>query len=132
MVKDGGYAPLVGSKNEYKPYLYIMELDNKAFDTLPIHITQGRLPKNSKEVLLSEHILYNGGVEFKLGQEISLEVGARYSDGYKLDQQNSFHHIDNGETEEFIASGTRSFTVVGFFERFPTEIENFELPDTVY
>lgn len=128
VVKDGGYAPLVGSKNEYKPYLYIMELDNKAFDTLPIHITQGRLPKNSKEVLLSEHILYNGGVEFKLGQEISLEVGARYSDGYKLDQQNSFHHIDTGETEEFIASGTRSFTVVGFFERFPTEIENFAAP----
>ena len=62
VVKDGGYAPLVGSKNEYKPYLYIMELDNKAFDTLPIHITQGRLPKNSKEVLLSEHILYNGGL----------------------------------------------------------------------
>ncbi len=127
-VKEVGYAPLVNGNNEYKPYLYIMELDSSAFDSLPIHLTEGRLPENSKEVLLTTNILENGGVDFKLGQEIELDIGNRYIDGMVLNQHNPYLHIKDGEAESFQANERKTFTVVGFYKRFPHNIEGFSAP----
>ncbi len=128
LTKGGGYAKLSGGINTYKPYLYIMELDKQAFETLPIHLTQGRLPENSDEVLLANHIFHNGGVEYKLDQAIELEVGNRTLDGYNLLQSNPFNHEQDGVAEVFQATGKRSFKVVGFYDRFPYEIEGFSAP----
>lgn len=128
VVKSGGYSLFEGSLNEYKPYFYIMELDNKALDTLPIHLSEGRLPVSSNEVVISEHILSNGGVEFNLNDKIELEVGQRYSDDYELNQSNPYNHEQDGEPEVFKAAGSRSFTVVGICERFPYEIEGYSAP----
>lgn len=151
VVRDGGYAPLKGGVNEYKPYLYIMELDDQSFDTLPIHLTEGRLPQNANEVVIPDHILSNGGVEYKIGDEINLEVGQRYIDGEVLNQNNALIYEEEGESEEHItgdgtnqeveqqdtdgfvleefrATGTRTFTVVGISERFSYRIEGFSAP----
>ncbi|HHX11693.1 MAG TPA: ABC transporter permease, partial [Clostridiales bacterium] len=128
ITKGGGYALLKGGVNEYKPYLYIMELDKNAFETLPIHLTEGRLPENSNEVLLSNHISTNGGVDHKLASTIELELGKRTIDGYELNQKNPFHHEENEEAEEFQVTSSRTFTVVGFFDRFPYDIEGFSAP----
>lgn len=142
LAKDGGYAPLSdvsivrdASKilgniptNEYKPYLHILELDDQATKQLPIHLTQGRLPENANEVLVSNHILYNGGVEYKLGDCLDLEVGSRTIDGFILNQTNPFHHEDEGESEVFQKKTSRTFVVVGFYERFPYAIEGFSAP----
>lgn len=125
IVKGGGYAPLKGGINEYKPYLYIMELDKNAYNTLPIHLTEGRLAESPNELVLSNHISSNGGVKYELGDIIKLELGKRTIDGYSLNQNDPFHHEDNEEAEEFHSTSSRTFTVVGFCERFPYEIEGF-------
>lgn len=128
VTRDGGYSLIPNSMNEYKPYLHILELNTQAFDTLPLHLTSGRLPENSNEVLISNHIYDNGGIEYKLGEEIELEVGSRYVDGYSLGQNNPYNHEEDGKEEEFITSTTRNFTVVGFMDRFPYEVEGFSAP----
>ena len=100
IVKGGGYAPLKDGINEYKPYLYIMELDKNAYETLPIHLTEGRLAETPNELVLSNHISSNGGVKYELGDIINLEIGKRTIDGNALNQSNPFHHEDNEEAEE--------------------------------
>ncbi len=144
IAKGGGYALLDnvsvernGNKtdlglgvNEYKPYLYVMELDNNAMDILPIHLSEGRLAKNANEVVIPNHISYNGGVEYKLGDSISLEIGNRTIDGHNLNQNNPFNHEQDGKAEDFKESGSssRTFSIVGFYERYPYEIEEFSAP----
>ena len=72
-----GYATLEGGKNPAKPYLFIAGFSKEAFDTLPITLVSGRLPKNSGEILVPAHVAANGGVKFELGDTLSLAVGSR-------------------------------------------------------
>ncbi len=117
-----GYAK-VDSKNEYKPYLFVMGGDKKAFqDTMPIHITSGTYPKNSGELLLPEHLKTNGGVTYHIGDTLTLGLGERVLDGaYVLGQHNpcygSTPEGNEFNGEELVVHETRTYTVVGFYER---------------
>ncbi|MBQ2811850.1 MAG: ABC transporter permease, partial [Clostridia bacterium] len=75
-IQDVGYAE-IGSTNEYKPYLYIGGVPKNFTDIMPIHLTSGRLPQNSNEIVVSDHLHSNGGVKLELGQKITLNVGQR-------------------------------------------------------
>lgn len=129
-----GYAD-IGSTNAYKPYIYIAGISKDYTDTMPIKLTEGRLPENSSEILISEHLYSNGGVNLKLGQTITLNVGQRQyteligisdeeydrlgGDNWaKLSQQQGIVTNDNDEIEEqLINTKEKTYTVVGFCER---------------
>ena len=133
-VQDIGYAE-IGSSNEYKPYLYIAGVPTDFTDVMPIHLTEGRLPENSNEIVVSDHLYSNGGVHLKLGQKITLEVGQRQwselvnitdeeykaLDGdnwQKLTQQVSLSKNEGEETmEQLVNTKEKSYTVVGFCVR---------------
>ena len=128
LVHEGGYSLLEGGTNQYKPYLYIMELDSQGLDTLPIYLTQGRLPENSQEIVIPEHISTNGGVEFKIGDQLELEVGQRYVGDFVLNQNNPITYEEDEKTEELRIIGSRAFTVVGICQRFSYELEDYSAP----
>ena len=89
LVGDVGWANLEDSTNDYKPYVHILEYDNKALKNLGVNLTEGRLPENSNEIVISEHIITNGRVVLKVGDEITLDVGKRVSsDGEELNENN--------------------------------------------
>ncbi len=126
-IQNIGYALLEGGKNEYKPYLYIGGVKTGATGLLPIHITEGKLPTSSGEILVPDHLASNGRVKYSLGQTLTLAVGSRVSeDGetlwnntgltyeYTEDRLNSENLIVK---EQLTAPETRIFTVVGFYER---------------
>ena len=129
-LEDSTYGQLLGyakidSQNEYKPYMYVIggDLESDYFDVLPIHVSAGRLPEDTTEIILPEHLATNGGVVYKLGDKITLELGERLLDGYPMTQYNPCYTYD-GETgdevlnEEVIeVRETRTYTVVGFYER---------------
>ena len=120
-----GYAQ-IDSKNAYKPYLYVMggEKDN-FFNTLPVHLTSGKLPQNSNEIILPEHLASNGGLTYKIGDTITLEIGDRFFNGRPLDQDDScFDNSGNTIEEVFTARETRTYTVVGFYERPDFEVDS--------
>ncbi len=96
LVGDVGWANLEDSTNDYKPYVHILEYDNKALKNLGVNLTEGRLPENSNEIVISEHIITNGRVILKVGDEITLDVGKRVSsDGEELSENNP---LLNGNT----------------------------------
>lgn len=121
-----GYAIAEGCTNEYKPYLYIIGADKNFCATMPVHLTGGRLPEKSDEILLPAHLAENGEVHHKVGDVLTLEIGDRVSDGYVLGQSNPYLNPEDGESESLEVKETRTYTVVGFYER--PSFENYSAP----
>lgn len=121
-----GYAYAEGCTNEYKPYLYLIGVDKRFCETMPVHLTGGRLPQKSDEILLPEHLSENGEVYYKVGDVLTLELGNRVSDGYVLGQHNPYLNEEEGEVETLEVVETRTYTVVGFYER--PAFENYSAP----
>lgn len=114
-LKNYGYAELEECDNEYKPYLFLAGFSENFPEHRNVILTQGRMPKNESEVILPNHLYDNGGVEYHIGEVITLNLGNRYDESgeYLLTQNNGWVGEEEyiGETREY------SFTVVGFYER---------------
>ena len=138
-VSSAAYAQVLGyakidSANERKPYLYVLGGDAASgyFETMPVHLILGTLPKDSTEIILPEHLTSNGKVNYKLGDTVTLDVGDRTLDGRRLGQDTPVYTYDS-ETQVEIMSGERlenteprTYTVVGIYER-PT-FEDYSAP----
>ncbi len=62
-------------------------MDQTGFDTFNYKLIEGRFPQNSGEVVISSHIEENGGVVYKIGDVLTLDIGKRYFDNfYHMDQ----------------------------------------------
>ncbi len=77
--RDLGYSYLEGSDNNNKPYLFVLEYDKAGLENFPIEIIEGRLPESSKELVISEAIITNARVDYKLGDTVKLSIGDRVS-----------------------------------------------------
>lgn len=111
-----GYAVLDGSQNKDKPYLYISELDDATFGLLAVNLEEGRLPKNNRELVIPRHAETNGGVSFRIGDTITLDIGERISrKGDVLWQNSSFSSEEEPET--LTKKLTRTYTIVGICVR---------------
>ena len=126
-----GYAKVDGCTNENKPYLFVLGASDGFNEMMPVHITSGKYPTSATEILIPEHLYVNGGVELKIGDTIELALGKRMLDGYSMGQNNPFYVYDeNNETvpsgEELVVEDTRSYTIVGFYER--PSFENYTAP----
>ena len=123
-----GYA-LCGSDNEYKPYIYVESVDDEFYELMPVHITYGRQPENSGEIMLPNHLLENGNVKYNLGETITLQLGKRFSvdengrvqTEYELSQNNPY-----SDEEKLVPEETREYTVTGFYER--PDYEGYSAP----
>ena len=138
-VSSAAYAQVLGyakidSANERKPYLYVLggDVASGYFETMPVHLILGALPKDSTEIILPEHLTSNGKVNYKLGDTVTLDVGDRTLDGRRLGQDTPVYTYDS-ETQVEIMSGERlenteprTYTVVGIYER-PT-FEDYSAP----
>jgi len=123
-VYNYGYSSLDGIINEDKPYIFVKGYTNESLENLGIVLLEGNLPKNANEILVPSHLKYNGGVEFKVGDTITLNIGDRLIDGVIASQNNPFQH--NIETLENTKS--KQFKVVGIMERPDAKIEPYTAP----
>ncbi len=108
-----GYATLDGGKSPEKPYLFVAGFNNAAFDALPIDLVAGRLPENSREVLVPSHVAAKGGVHFQVGDTITLAVGSRMAEGKRLGQHDPYQ----AGKETLVPKAKETYTVVGICER---------------
>ena len=138
-VSSAAYAQVLGyakidSANERKPYLYVLGGDAASgyFETMPVHLLLGTLPKDSTEIILPEHLSTNGKVNYKLGDTVTLDVGDRMLDGRRLGQDTPIYaydsetHTEVMSSERFENTEPRTYTVVGIYER-PT-FEDYSAP----
>ncbi len=127
-----GYSQLEGSKDEGKPYLYVLGADEKAEDLLPIHVTEGRYPQSSEEILLPTHLATAGGIFYHVGDTLNLDLGLRMSDGFSLGQNSRYLNLGDAsnreESETLEVREKRTYRVVGFYERMSRNIEGYESP----
>lgn len=118
--RDSGYA-LFESQNEYKPYLFVKEYSEKGFEHFPIELSDGRLPEAENEVVISEHIETNGGVDYEIGDQLALDVGQRFlangTQEQTLGQTDSLLKDEEEVTETIQNKETKTYTVVGEIER---------------
>lgn len=128
-----GYAPLEESQNENKPYAYIEGYDENLLQNGGIVLLEGRLPENENEIVIPEHVIQNGKVEWNVGDTIELDIGNRYIGEYVLNQLNPYYTDqdrldrkesgieDDLEQENFVASTQKTYTIVGIMERLNSE-----------
>lgn len=137
-VSNASYAQILGyaqieSVNEYKPYMYVYGAKQSSFfDMMPVHIISGSLPENSNEIILPEHLESNGGLKYKIGDTITLELGDRKLDGYLMGQNNPCYTYDTNNYDTVLndevieVRETRTYKIVGIYER--PEFEEMTAP----
>lgn len=116
-----GYAESA-STNPDKPYLYVLGAKEDFLGNMGIHLVDGRLPKNSSEILLPLHLMSNGEVTFNIGDTWTLDMGYRDSEGYRLSQYNPYSY----EEEHLEKTFSKTYTIVGSYER--PEFEDYSAP----
>ncbi len=117
-----GYAK-VDSQNLAKPYVYVISMDKKAMDNLGVSLVEGALPKNDNEIVIPTSLKTNGRLDYKIGDYITLNIGKRESDGYKLNQNNPY---DDEVKEEITNINTKTYKIVGIIKRL--DIEPYTAP----
>lgn len=118
-----GWANLEGSKANNKPYLHVLSYDKKALENHGVVLTDGRLPQNSNEIIITESVLTEARVPLKIGDTITLNIGNRKSnDDYYLDDDNLYTEGD----ESIVDTKARIYTIVGFMETL--DVEEFYSP----
>lgn len=133
LAEELGYSYLEDSKNENKPYLYAISMNDKYLNNMAVKLLEGRLPENDDEIVISEHIITNGKVEYKIGDTITLNIGRRQLiTGEELNQNDPYltEDEDNGDIlqEEIVNTYKKEYKIVGIIERPSMTIEEYEAP----
>ncbi len=111
-----GYAQ-EQTTNPAKIFLYVARPDAGFMENMPINLVQGRLPEDESEVLIPRHLSYNGGVNYHLGDTLTLQLGDRWAGEERLTQSNPYDPDLSSEEEKFIPRTEVTFHVVGFYAR---------------
>lgn len=100
-----GYAKLNITNTNYRKYLKVLSASNDFLNT--ITLSEGRLPSNSNEIIVSDINILNAN----LGDTITLDIGERYLNGnklpdYELEATSDEVTITNITTKEYKIVGT--------------------------
>ena len=104
----------IESSNEYKPYMYIASVNKEYFNELKL--VDGSFPKNENEVVISNHVITNGGLNYKVGDIVTLKYGTRNIEG-----EETLANSEYVPGEEIDINGEVTLKIVGIVER-----SNFE------
>ncbi|WP_404447398.1 FtsX-like permease family protein [Sutcliffiella horikoshii] len=118
-----GYAMLEGDEVTDKPYLFFKGYNAEGLEQFPIKLSSGRLPKAANEVVVSDHLANDTGIDYEIGTEMTVEIGNRMMEGEPdpLLQNYSVERGEEGYLENLEIHSTETFTVVGTIERPPWE-----------
>jgi putative ABC transport system permease protein len=120
--RDTGYALLKMSQNPNKPYIFIREYNENGFEKFPVKLVDGRFPENSNEIIISEAIITNAKVEYKIGDVLTFDIGNRYASANTDNKQALFQNcrlqkVRDEIIETLSLETTNTYTVTGIMER---------------
>lgn len=132
-----GYSYLsngnTSTKEEEKPLVNIISMNDKFLNNMAINIKDGRLPENDSELAISTRINEKFKTNYKVGDTITLNVGELKG---TLENQNANYYdeerikkTDGAEqtTENEIVNVTsKTYKIVGIIERPTVAIEPYE------
>ena len=117
-----GYSKLNGGANESKPYVCVESIPANTQKLISIKLTEGRMPANDGELVISSHIQTNGNVTYNVGDTITLNVGTRTVNGTTASQ--CVEYTKGAEKIENTVK--KQYKIVGICER--PSLENFNAP----
>lgn len=104
----------IESSNEYKPYMYITSVNKEYFNELKL--VDGSFPKNENEVVISNHVITNGELNYKVGDIVTFKYGKRNIEG-----NDTLANSELVDGEFLTNEGTYTYKIVGIVDR-----SNFE------
>lgn len=132
-----GYTGFAASANADKPYLYVKAYSEPCFDWMNIKLSEGRLPKNEHEILLSK-LAVEQGAEIAIGETIEAayfergitgtapgvttrfpfsELQVAYGETVEVPQDFPYYSENDSFCENKTFTGeSEVYTVVGFME----------------
>ena len=121
-----GFALVEGITNTYKPYIQVFGASPEYLNDLKL--IEGKLPTNSSEIVISNHLETNGEVKLNVGDKITLEVGDRVdNEGIELGDTPYVYELvcdefgicndTNISQEHLINLKSKEYTIVGVVER---------------
>ena len=116
VVRELGYSDTLKSVNESKPYLHVQQFSRTAMKTLPVSLVEGRLPETEEEIVISRHMMENGGMDVKLGEKLTLNIGTRQFLGENIPVAKAYY-----EGETLVGTHQKTYTVVGITQRMGSE-----------
>ena len=98
---------------------------------MQLMILEGRMPENSNEIVIPEHLIKSGKINYTIGEKITLNLGKRQTkDGLELTQEDALLTDESEETksssksksetedlEEIVDTKEHTYTIVGIIER---------------
>lgn len=120
IVTSDGFAAFDNAKNDNKRYLYFRNFEAQGMGHFPITLTEGRLPENANEVVISETLNNNSDEIYEVGDTLTAGIGERMHslENRKLSE---FDAVQFGEgdtiNEELVDVTEQAFTIVGIIER---------------
>lgn len=104
----------IESSNEYKPYMYITSVNKEYFNELKL--VDGSFPKNENEIVISNHVITNGELNYKVGDIVTFKYGKRNIEG-----NDTLANSELVDGEFLTNEGTYTYKIVGIVDR-----SNFE------
>ena len=123
---DLGWA-LVGDTSRDYPYLRIASMSEGFPGLVSVRLKSGRMPENEHELLISD-MAPATGASFRVGDRVELTVGQRISpEGELLGDYDPYRF----EAETLTDTHSQTYTVVGVYDRFSSDIERSSLPGSL-
>lgn len=105
-----GYS-VIDDTEDFEKYLIIKAMDKKSFEKNNIELVEGRLPKNSDEIVIATNLSKFLEHNLAIGQTLALNMGSFAGENFESPLKNV---------------ESKSFKIVGFIKRANTSIEKFE------
>ncbi|MCI8551317.1 MAG: FtsX-like permease family protein [Lachnospiraceae bacterium] len=115
--KEVGAALLEGCENEAKPYLAIRAYSDGAMEEYPLTLMEGRLPQAEGEIVLPKHLETNGGIDWKVGDTITLNPGIRMIHTTEGEEEAPVYYPYYEGEESLENTHEETYTVVGIIAR---------------
>lgn len=116
-LQNVGYARLKDVQNESKPFLYVGAYTGDYTNLVSVHLLEGRLPQNSSEIILPKFLQDNGGIQYKTGDELTLDMGIRKDlEGTHLWQKDTLSQEGSKRKEVLQPLGKQKYRVVGIYD----------------
>ncbi|QMT18062.1 ABC transporter permease [Planococcus maritimus] len=120
IVTKDGFADLENPTTDSKHYLYFRQFEAQGMEHFPLALTEGRLPENANEVVISETVNNNSEEAYEIGDSLTAGVGERMHslEDRKLSEFDSLQ-FGEGDTinEEIVNVTEQTFDIVGIIEQ---------------
>lgn len=115
-----GFAK-IDTENSFKPYVYIAKANSEFLNELKLK--DGRIPNAANEIVVGENALKDGSLSYKIGDQITLNVGNRTYEGEVINDNSPIGKTWNGGELEVVGEETienmkpETYKVVGIIEK---------------